>query len=391
MLTRLEKYMNAYKKRFRITVLFLTICLCPFNSLQSLPTDSKIISSEEFLEIIDNFSEDPGFYHSDNFVSNEESYLQVYRQLTTMGIRGGAYIGVGPEQNFTYIAAIRPDIAFIVDIRRDALLQHLLYKALFSYSATRYEFLSNLFCRQLPMLGSSQTHNISTLLDNYSNVPVVDDGQFEKCFKKAMNSIENQTRFPLDNNDRFRLKYIYRAFMFAGSDISYDFDFRHRPFRPGHQIRLKRLILQTDRNGRHKNFLLSDKDYNYVKLLHQENRIIPITGNFAGDRTFKQISQYLKLKKLRVSAFYVSNVEYFLMKKKGSYTQFVKNVNLLPVDSNSVFIRFLGIIGKNHKAHVGNDREATVLQKISRFKSRQKTAPYKSLEELGREFLLKNR
>ena len=31
---------------------------------------------------------------------------------------GGVYIGVGPEQNFTYIAA-RPEMAFIVDIRRE--------------------------------------------------------------------------------------------------------------------------------------------------------------------------------------------------------------------------------------------------------------------------------
>ena len=54
-------------------------------------------------------------------------------------LTGGAYIGVGPDQNFSYIAQVRPDIAFIVDIRRDNLLLHLLFKALFSLSDTRVE------------------------------------------------------------------------------------------------------------------------------------------------------------------------------------------------------------------------------------------------------------
>jgi hypothetical protein len=39
----------------------------------------------------------------------------------------GVYVGVGPYQNFTYISALDPDIAFVVDIRRKNLLHHLLY------------------------------------------------------------------------------------------------------------------------------------------------------------------------------------------------------------------------------------------------------------------------
>ena len=57
------------------------------------------------------------------------------------------YLGVGPEQNFTYITAVRPRMAFILDIRRGNLQEHLLYKALFELSADRAEFLSRLFSR----------------------------------------------------------------------------------------------------------------------------------------------------------------------------------------------------------------------------------------------------
>ena len=59
----------------------------------------------------------------------------------------GVYLGVGPEQNFTYIAAIRPRIAFITDIRRGNLHLHLMYKALFELSANRADFVARLFNR----------------------------------------------------------------------------------------------------------------------------------------------------------------------------------------------------------------------------------------------------
>ena len=61
-----------------------------------------------------------------------------------------AYVGVGPDQNFTYIAALKPRIAFIVDIRRQNMLLHLMYKALIEMSPTREEFLSRLFSRPMP-------------------------------------------------------------------------------------------------------------------------------------------------------------------------------------------------------------------------------------------------
>jgi hypothetical protein len=72
--------------------------------------------------------------------------------------RGRAYIGVGPEQNFTYIAAVQPSMAFIVDIRRGNMLLQLMYKAIFELSSDRVDFVSRLFSRKLPEgLGSSAT------------------------------------------------------------------------------------------------------------------------------------------------------------------------------------------------------------------------------------------
>ena len=59
----------------------------------------------------------------------------------------GVYLGVAPDQNFTYIVALKPSIAFIVDIRHQNAMQHLLFKALIAMSATRAEFLARLLSR----------------------------------------------------------------------------------------------------------------------------------------------------------------------------------------------------------------------------------------------------
>src|SRR4029453_13813046 len=101
---------------------------------------------------------------TDNLISNESSYLQVIPELQRKGVHGGAYIGVGPDQNFTYIAEVRPAIAFIIDIRRDNLLLHLFFKALFQQSRTRADYLSMLFGRKLPAAHGTSAAGIEALV-----------------------------------------------------------------------------------------------------------------------------------------------------------------------------------------------------------------------------------
>src|SRR5262245_38105805 len=95
------------------------------------------LSRAQFAEIIEKFSEPNGYFDTDNLISNESSYLHVLGKMRQMKISGGAYLGVGPDQSFSYIAQIRPEIVFIVDIRRDNLLQHFLFKSLFQLSHNR--------------------------------------------------------------------------------------------------------------------------------------------------------------------------------------------------------------------------------------------------------------
>ena len=108
------------------------------------------LSDAEFWKLIGDVSEPGGYFRSDNFLSNEAGFQTVIPELLQTTKRGAVYLGVGPEQNFTYIAALQPRMAVIFDIRRGNLHAQLLYKSLFELSADRAEFVSRLFSKPRP-------------------------------------------------------------------------------------------------------------------------------------------------------------------------------------------------------------------------------------------------
>ena len=122
-----ERAMPPFQRR----LLALTVAALLAATAGALPRGQP---SANFAATIARLSEPGGYFDSDNLISNEKSYLQVVPALREAGSNGGAYVGVGPDQNFSYIAQVRPSIAFIIDIRRDNLLLHLLFKALFQLS-----------------------------------------------------------------------------------------------------------------------------------------------------------------------------------------------------------------------------------------------------------------
>src|SRR5205814_8569003 len=120
-------------------------------SLKATDTLPGRYTDAEFWRMVTDFSEPGGAFPFENFVSNEVSYQDILPEVKRIAKPGGAYLGVAPEQNFTYIAAIQPKVAFILDIRRQNMLELLIYKALFEMSADRVEFVSSLFSRPKPM------------------------------------------------------------------------------------------------------------------------------------------------------------------------------------------------------------------------------------------------
>src|SRR5262249_7056079 len=107
--------------------------ISPIANAAELPAS---LSDQEFWRLVTDFSEAGGAFQRE-FMSNEDSVQFVIPALKQTTRRNGVYLGVGPEQNFTYIAALRPRIAFVVDIRRDNMIEHLMYKALFELATDR--------------------------------------------------------------------------------------------------------------------------------------------------------------------------------------------------------------------------------------------------------------
>src|SRR6266571_2648597 len=167
-------------QRLLLACLALALIIAPLASAGQLISRYHArpegLTAAEFARLITDLSEEGGYFRSDNFTSNETSYLHVVDKLRELGTTGGAYIGVGPEQNFTYIAKLRPKIAFIVDIRRQAMLQHLLYKALFHVSETRAQFLSGLLSR--PLTGEQALRggaSVDELIDYFRRAEVSEE------------------------------------------------------------------------------------------------------------------------------------------------------------------------------------------------------------------------
>ena len=326
-------------------------------------TQGEVIPVEEFSRIIRDFSEEGGYFLSDNFVSNETSYLHVMDKLEELGTVGeGAYIGVGPEQNFSYIARVRPRIAFIIDIRRQAMIQQLMYKALFHLSENRLEFLSRLFSspitREAPEVGAL----LPALVDYFDRRPG-EEAVFRENLSTVLKTIEEDFRFPLTEEDRAGLEYVYSIFWEANLDIR--FWFRGR-WSWGYFPTLRGILLEKELDGDLGNFLAQEEDYRFVRELHLQNRIIPVVGDFAGPKAFRTVGNYLKENGYSVSAFYTSNVEQYLF-RNGVFADFAENVRQLPVSEKSLFIRAFTGRGGFHPARVPGHRLTTVLQKITTF------------------------
>src|SRR5215813_11414225 len=142
----------------------------------------KARDHKAFAALSARLSEPGGYFDSDNLISNETSYQHVLIKMRELNVSGGVYLGVGPDQNFTYIARIRPRMAIIIDIRRDNLLQHLLFKALFGRARNRIEYLCLFLGKPFPKTRGWEQKSIKEIVDYLDTTPA-DTKLFEKYSK----------------------------------------------------------------------------------------------------------------------------------------------------------------------------------------------------------------
>ncbi len=337
----------------------------------SVISESNTVNEKEFASLITEISEESGYFWSSNFISNETSYLHAMGPLRKLGVREGAYIGVGPSQNFTYIAQIRPRIAFIIDIRRQNMLMHLIFKILMEKAGTRQEYLSFLTGRPIqgPLL--PQSTPLEDLVAYFENTEP-DQEFFRRQLSDVIQILKTRVKLQLTPADMEDVEHILGEFFRQGLDIKYD------SWRAFFFPTWKELLLETDRNGNCRNWLASAESYQFVRNMQLANLIIPVVGDFAGTHTFSRLADILENHGEKVSAFYLSNVEFYLFRQR-KWDHFVDNIRLLPIDEKSVLIRAYANLHRPHPLMLNDHITVTLVQNTMNFLHNFDDGLYRSL------------
>lgn len=351
-----------------LPVLLVLAFVCAVEPARSQPPSG-------FAALIAALSEPGGYFDTDNLISNERSYLQVLPALPKT-VRGGAYIGVGPDQNFSYIAAVEPEIAFIVDIRRDNLLLHLLFKALFELSGTRVEYLAHLLGRPAPPAAAKwRTEPIARLVAHVDRPPAAADRL--QALSARIEEAIRRTGIPLAPDDFATIARFHKRFVDAGLDLRFNSAGRApQSYYPTYRD----LLLETDADGRQAGFLASEAAFQFVRRMQVRDLIVPVVGDLGGPGALPGIARLLAARRHRLTAMYTSNVEFYLY-RHGTFPKFVDNVQRLPRSDRSVIVR--AVFGRFMQHGRPGDASTSELQPIAEFLRGYDRGLYRSYGQLS--------
>jgi hypothetical protein len=329
--------MIAAMRRLASSIIISATALASAAAQPSTELPSRL-SDSAFWSLFATMSEEGGSFASENFVSNERTFQHPIPYLQRIVRAGDVYLGVGPEQNFTYIANLKPGIAIIFDIRRQNALAHLMYKALFELSPTRAEFLSRLFSR--PLSGAVAEKSDATTDELFAALTAAppSDSLFQRNLNAIYDRLTKSHHFALDSADLRSIRHVYVTFFEAGTAINYN-------YRPGLAANnavyptLGELQSLSNAAGEHMAFLADEQRYQSVRGMQLRNLIVPVVGDFAGPKAIRAVGAWLKERRANVGAFYLSNVEQYLFRGPGDAGRFYENVSMLPTDTTSMFIR----------------------------------------------------
>lgn len=313
------------------------------------PARQDSLTTAEFAALSARLSDTGGYFDTDNLISNEPSLLHVLSDLDRMHVRGGAYVGVGPDQNFNYIARIAPRIAFVMDIRRDNLLQHLLFKALFAEARNRVEYLAHWLGRPVPAdVSSWDARPVDSLVAWAVRTPST-----PVSAQSAVDAVRRRVRtfgIPLSAADLATIERFHRAFIAEGVALRFTSHGRApQPYYPT----LAQLLTERDREGTQSGYLATEEAFRVVQSLERRNLVIPVVSDLAGAKGLPVLATVLRERGDSVSAFYTSNVEDYLI-RDGRFPTFVRSLAALPRQTNAVIIRsWFGGAGSHHRSVPG--------------------------------------
>ena len=338
----------------------------PLLHIDARPLPERL-SNEDFWRLVEAFSEPSGYFQSDNLVSNEHTFQYVVPALEKLARPGRVYLGVAPDQNFTYLIALKPQLAFIVDIRRGNLHTQLMYKALIELSADRADFVGRLFARPRPQ-GLTASSTVDDIFVSYA--ATISDGELQAAtLNEVLTLLTTKRGFRLKAEDLTGIEDIYDQFVRYGPSITYS----SGPGRSGSGRRGRSgfsnfpsyadLMRQNDGTGVQRGYLASEQNFQALKAMEERNLIVPIVGDFAGPKALRAVGRYIRDHGSTIAAFYTSNVEQYLF-RNGVWRAFYANLATLPVDDSTVIIRSVSPRDGYLGVPQGPDGRANVLDPI---------------------------
>lgn len=298
-----------------------------------------MLEDGEFWDLFSELSEPDGHFEDENYVSNELGYQRSMRRLQDAMRPGGVFVGVGPEQNFHYAAALKPAMAFVIDIRRQNAMQHLMYKALFEIAADRADFIGRLFSRPRPA-GLSEESSVEAMFGAYGAAPT-DSRLFGDTLARILELLTGRHQFPLSDADRRSLIKIFTAFRDSGPELMYVFQGsaeRHPTYAA--------MMTARDETGLSWSYLASAEAFEHVRTMQRRNLIVPVVGDFGGPKAVRAVGRYVREHGAAIDVFYTSNVESYLF-REDRWKPFYDSLQTMPFGPSAVVVRsFFGAVAR---------------------------------------------
>jgi len=338
--------------------------------MASAPTLAEVLFPRRdvrFNTIIDELSEPESGPPADNFVSNEDSYPRVAGDLERRAPRGGVYLGVGPDQNFTFLAHCAPRLGIIVDFRRRNRLLHLLHKALISLSNDRASYLARLTARKP---------------DRLSAEPGPDE--LEAAFTRASFDRERLTVAIAEVKSLLTPLKVVREQEWASLA-----SIQAKLAGPGLEARflalkmyptLGHMLRTRDREGRRAHWLAHESTYQSIRTLQKGDLILPIVADFSVPAGLKKLQTWLTHSNLLVSVFYISDVEFFLM-RNGRFRTYIDSLSMLPWHEEAVLIR-TSTREIQHTERVAGDSSTTIVRRVASFLQAARQQKIQAIDDL---------
>ncbi len=306
---------------------------------------------------------------ADNLLTNEDSFARVAADVARLVPEGGVYLGVGPDQNFTYIAHARPRLSFILDFRRRNALVHLIHKAIMMLAPDRAGYLARLLARA--PRDRPGPPDAAGLVAAFDRVPL-DRPRLADAIDRVASTlgplgVVAEPEWPELARLQARL---------AGPGL--ESRFLALPMYPT----LGRLIGSPDRLGRPGHFLAADATYRSVRAAQLGDRIVPIVADLAGTVALPALAAWLRARSLAVSLVYLSDVEFFLL-RAGRHPALVANLARLPLLEGAMLIR-ASTREIAHPERAPGDSSTTILRPLAPFLEAARGGRVRTLEDLFR-------